>query len=71
VLTIFILLVLSTDFTASVLPKLVQDFLSYFSPSYHLQNFIKGVIDLRSLFYFLSMNVLFLLLTIIDLEKRK
>ena len=71
VLTIFVLLVLSTDFTASVLPKIIQDFLSYFSPSYHLQNFIKGVVDLRSLFYFLSMNILFLFLTIIDLEKRK
>lgn len=71
VLTIFTFLLLSTDFTASILPKIIQDFLSYFSPSYHLQNFIKGVVDLRSLFYFLSMNVLFLFLTIIDLEKRK
>ncbi len=70
-LTIFVLLVLATDFTASVLPKVIQDFLSYFSPSYHLQNFIKGIIDLRSLVYFLSMNIVFLLITIIDLEKRK
>lgn len=71
VLTIFILLVLATDFTASILPKIIQDFLNYFSPSYHLQNFIKGVIDLRSLFYFLSLNILFLFLTVIDLKKRK
>jgi len=71
VLTIFILLVLATDFTAAILPKIIQDFLSYFSPIYHLQNFIKGVVDLRSFFYFLSMNILFLLLTVIDLEKRK
>jgi ABC-2 type transport system permease protein len=71
VITIFLLLVLATDFTASILPKTVQDFLSYFSPGYHLQNFIKGIVDLRSLFYFLSMTVLFLIMTIIDLEKRK
>jgi ABC-2 type transport system permease protein len=71
VLTIFVLLVLSTDFTASILPKIIQDFLSYFSPGYHLQNFIKGVVDLRSIFYFLSMITLFLMTTIIDLEKRK
>jgi len=71
VITIFLLLVLATDFTVSILPKTVQDFLSYFSPGYHLQNFIKGIVDLRSLFYFLSMTVLFLIMTIIDLEKRK
>jgi len=70
-LTTFFLLVLSTDFTASVLPKTLQDFFSYFSPSYHLQNFIKGLIDFRSTLYFLSLTALFLFLTIVDLEKRK
>ncbi|MGB9707184.1 MAG: ABC transporter permease [Microgenomates group bacterium] len=71
VLTIFFLLVLSTDYFSSVLPKIIQDFLIYFSPVFHLQNFAKGVIDLRSLFYFFSLIFLFLFLTIIDLEKRK
>lgn len=70
-LAIFILLVISTDFTASVLPKIIQDWLSYFSPVYHLQNFVKGVIDLRSIFYFCSLTILFLFLTVIDLEKRR
>jgi len=69
-ITAFILLVLANDFVASVLPKFVQDFLSYFSPTYHLQSFILGLIDFRSLFYFISFIVLFLFLTIIDLEKR-
>lgn len=71
VLSIFFLLVLSTDYFSTVLPKVVQDFLIYFSPIFHLQNFAKGVIDLRSLFYFFSLTILFLFLTIIDLEKRK
>jgi len=69
-LVAFLLLVLSTEFTASVLPKFLQDFLIYFTPIYHLQNFIKGLIDLRSLFYFFSLTVIFLFLTVIQLEKR-
>lgn len=69
-LTLFALLVISSDFTASVIPRQIQDFLIYFSPFTHLQNFLKGVIDLRSVFYFSSFTVLFLFLTIIDLEKR-
>jgi ABC-2 type transport system permease protein len=70
VLTTFLLMLLSTDFFASILPKTLQDLCSYFSPTYHLQNFVKGVIDFRSLFYFFSFTLIFLFLTIVDLEKR-
>ena len=67
---IFLLLVLSTDFTASVLPRFLQDGLLSLTPFYHLQNFIKGVIDIRSVFYFVSFTGVFLFLTIVALEKR-
>lgn len=67
---IFILVVLGTDFMSNVLPKFVLDFLNYFTPGYHFQNFIKGVLDLRSVLYFLSGIFLFLFLTIVSLEKR-
>jgi len=70
VIVIFFLLIINSDFNAAVLPKELQDQLSYFSPVYHLQNFIKGILDFRSLFYFLSGTALFLFLTGIDLEKR-
>src|SRR3989344_3979982 len=70
VITLFFLLVLGTEFTANVLPRSIQDFLLYFSPINHLQNFVKGVLDFRSIFYFLSFTVLFLFLTVVDLEKR-
>jgi len=70
VLSIFLFLVLSSDFVASVVPRIIIDNLIYFSPVYHLQNFINGVIDFRSLIYFLSFIGLFLKLTIIDLKKR-
>lgn len=70
VLTLFLLIVFSTDFVASVFPKAIQDILSYLSPLYHLESFMKGILDLRSLFYFLSFTILFLFLTVVDLEKR-
>ncbi len=70
VIVIFFLNVIGTDFIGAVLPKFLQDLLSYFSPVYHLQNFTKGVVDMRSLVYFISFTILFLFLTIIQLEKR-
>jgi len=70
VLVLFFLNVLATDFLVTVLPKAITDFASYFGPIYHLQNFIKGIVDVRSLFYFLSLLVVFLFLTVISLEKR-
>ncbi len=70
VLVIFFLLILSTDFLASFLPGVVQDFINNYGPLYHLQNFVKGVLDFRSLFYFLSLTAVFLFLTIVNLEKR-
>lgn len=69
-LSIFLLLVLGSDFLSPVLPGFIQDYLSYFTPNFHFQGFIKGVVDLKSLFYFISFIVTFLFLTTIDLEKR-
>lgn len=69
-LVLFILLGVSSDLLSSFLPKLVQDILVYFSPIYHFQNFAKGIIDLRSVYYFVSITVLFLFLTVVNLEKR-
>lgn len=70
VVTIFLLVLINSDFNSAILPKAVQDNISYFSPTYHLQNFIKGILDIRSIFYFVSATALFLFLTILDLEKR-
>jgi len=71
VISIFILVVIGTDFMANIFPKVILDFLSYFTPGYHFQNFVKGVIDLRSVTYFVSGILVFLLLTIVSLEKRE
>lgn len=69
-LVLFVLLGISSDLLSSLLPKFVQDMLIYFSPIYHFQNFAKGIIDLRSVYYFVSIAVLFLFLTVVNLEKR-
>ncbi len=68
---LFFLLVVGTDFTANILPKSIADFLSYYTPIYHLQNFAKGVVDIRSVIYFVSFAVVALFLTIVNLEKRE
>lgn len=70
IIIFFLLLVLGTDFMATILPKTVLDFLTYFTPQYHLGNFIKGVIDLRSIIYFISLIAISLFLTVVSLERR-
>ncbi|PIY69000.1 hypothetical protein COY90_02930 [Candidatus Roizmanbacteria bacterium CG_4_10_14_0_8_um_filter_39_9] len=70
VLTIFVLMGLSSDLLATILPKSIQDILIFFGPLNHYQNFAKGILDVRSIFYFVCIIVLSLFATIIDLEKR-
>lgn len=69
-ISLFFISSLSSDFLAGMLPKFVQDSLSYYAPLYHYQNFTKGVMDIRSIIYFLSGTAVFLFLTILSLEKR-
>ncbi|MFN4212616.1 MAG: ABC transporter permease [Microgenomates group bacterium] len=69
-IVIFILLVLGGDFFASTLPRFIRDFLAYFSPSYHLLSFQKGLVDGRGLFYFLSATTIFLLINTFLLKNR-
>lgn len=71
IVSLFFLIIFSTDFVAGFLPLILQNGLNYLSPATHLEPFIKGLIDFRSFFYFLSMSILFLFLTVIDLERRK
>lgn len=67
---LFLMTTLSSDFLANLLPKSIQDILLLGSPLLHLDNFVKGVVDLRSLSYFIIFIVLFFKLTIIELQKR-
>lgn len=69
-ITLFVLNLIGTDFVATVVPKIVQDVLVVLSPINQLDVFVKGIIDVRALFYFLSATTIFLFLAIVDLEKR-
>lgn len=71
VVTTFLMLVVATDITGSVLPRVIQDFFSFVAPTLHFSNFIKGVIDLRSIVYFSGFITVFLFLTVATIEKRE
>jgi ABC-2 type transport system permease protein len=66
----FLLMMVGSDFLSTVLPNFIQEWLLFLSPIYHYENFLKGVIDIRSIGYFLSFSLTFIFLTIINLEKR-
>lgn len=70
VIILFLMTTLSSDFLANLLPKAIQDILIFGSPLLHLDNFVKGVVDFRSVSYFLILIVLFFKLTVIELQKR-
>lgn len=67
---LFLITTLSSDFLANLLPKIAQDFLLMASPILHLDNFAKGVVDLRSLLYFIVFSLVFYQLTVKELQKR-
>ncbi|MBN1633841.1 MAG: ABC transporter permease subunit [Ignavibacteria bacterium] len=53
------------------LPSSLASLLEYLSTDYHYTSFARGVVDTRSVIYFLSGITVFLLLTRTSLEKRK
>lgn len=68
--TLFIVFSLSSDFISSVVPRELTDAVITYVPSYHLDNFIKGVVNISSLFYFLSLTSLMLFISHITLTQR-
>lgn len=70
ILALFLLLVVNVEFAAGMIPHLMADALVILSPYIHFLTFVKGLLDIRAMFYFASFIVLFLGLTVIDLEKR-
>lgn len=69
-LVLFFVTTLSSDFLASILPKVIQDLLLWVSPTLHLDNFSKGIIDFRSVVYFVGLSYIFFELTVSQLKKR-
>lgn len=69
-IVLFLMTTLSSDFLANLLPKSIQDILIFGSPLLHLENFVKGVVDLRSVSYFIVLIFIFFKLTVTELQKR-
>lgn len=70
VIILFLITTLSSDFLANLLPKTAQDMLLLVSPILHLDNFAKGVVDFRSVLYFVAFTLIFYQLTVKELQKR-
>jgi ABC-2 type transport system permease protein len=69
-LVLFVGNVMGTDVIGAQVPAFVERAITTLSPLAHLNNFVKGVVDLRSVFYFLSISGVAIYLTILDVEKR-
>ena len=66
----FVFLVLGSDFFAGYLPKVVFDLIIYYTPLYHLSFFNRSVLELRSVGYFFTFTLTFLLISKFLLESR-
>ncbi len=69
-LGIFSFLVLGSDFFAGFLPRVVNDLIIYYTPLYHLSFFNRSILELRSVVYFVSFTLAFLLVNKFFLENR-
>lgn len=69
-LGIFSFLVLGSDFFASIVPRLINDLIIYYTPLYHLSFFNRSILELRSIVYFFSFTLVFLLINKFFLENR-
>lgn len=67
----FVFLVLGSDFFAGYLPKFIADLIIYYTPLYHLSFFNRTVLELRSIGYFFSFTLAFLLINKFLLESRE
>lgn len=67
---LFFLILLGTDFFATVIPHFISEYIVGLSPLNHYDSFLKGLVDIRAVFYFISFIVLFIFMTIISIEKR-
>jgi ABC-2 type transport system permease protein len=54
-----------------ILPASLANFFEYISADFHFQNIAKGVLDTRSIIYFISGTAIFIVLTLTSLAKRK
>ena len=69
-LTIFILLVMDSGFFTSLVPTFIKNIFVFISPLNYLEAFYKGILDLRSVIFFLSTTFLFLFFTYVSVKNQ-
>ncbi|MBP6044799.1 MAG: ABC transporter permease subunit [Microgenomates group bacterium] len=67
---LFCLSIFSADILASFIPRVVSELITPLLPLANLENFTKGIVDLRSMFYFISFTAVFMYAVIKQLEHR-
>lgn len=70
VAVLFITHFFSGDFLATLVPSAIRETLGMFAPLNHYQTFLKGVVDLRAVVYFVSMTAIVFYATVMNLKKR-
>lgn len=70
-LAICVVLTLLMDFMLFFLPDTVVDFFQYFSAKYHFQDIAKGVLDSRSILYFVTVAYVALYGANLIMQKKK
>jgi ABC-2 type transport system permease protein len=70
-LAICVILTLLMDFLLFFLPDTVVDFFQYFSAKYHFQDIAKGVLDSRSILYFITVAFVSLYGANLIMQKKK
>lgn len=68
--TLFLLILLGTDFITSAFPDVIKAYLPTLAPMFHLNSFLKGVVDMRGVFYFFSIFTATTMMSVVNLKKR-
>jgi ABC-2 type transport system permease protein len=67
----FILFLSGESFLLDRIPGGLTEIVRFLSPTVHLENFIRGVVDVRDLLYYLSLTFVFLFILIKNLTLRR
>lgn len=68
---LFCTTLLGSSFLSTIFPNSISQLVTYISPIYHYDNFVRGIIDIRSVIYFTLSIIFSLYICAINLERRK
>ena len=68
---IFLFYTFGSDLASTWIPTGVRESVLFLSPVYQYESFIRGLVDIGSILYFLSIIIVFLFLTLFSLKNRR